>query len=381
MAFLRYTRYGLIIRAGVENRAMVTALGIDVKQAFTLVFAIGGVAAALAGVLAGVYFGAVDPHQGTSLLIFAFIVVVIGGLGSILGLGRGGRDRRADPAVRELLRHAGLGDLAVVLLLALTLLVAARRACPEVVGGALRRAPRRRRRRCRVFVAARARARSSSSTLTASSRRSSNSPGTLQLLGLMLVFGGVALTYDLLFGFTGLLSFGHALYFAVGVYLTAIAHDAVGLEPARRRSRFTAVGRRSCCRSCSAPSACASAGSRSRWSRSRSRRPARSSSTRTRAAGRAARRGSRSTSTRFRTSFIGVLNTKNLYWLALGYLAVVFVVVQLGGRLVARPRLAGDPRERARVEVLGLQPVPLQADGVRALVVPRHRRAASSTCC
>ncbi len=50
-AFLRYTRYGLIIRAGVENRAMVTALGIDVRKAFTLVFAIGGVAAAIAGVL------------------------------------------------------------------------------------------------------------------------------------------------------------------------------------------------------------------------------------------------------------------------------------------------------------------------------------------
>ena len=48
-------------------------------------FALGGVAAALAGVLSGVYFGAIDPHQGTALLIFAFIVVVIGGLGSILG--------------------------------------------------------------------------------------------------------------------------------------------------------------------------------------------------------------------------------------------------------------------------------------------------------
>jgi branched-chain amino acid transport system permease protein len=49
--FLRRTRYGLIVRAGVENRAMVTALGIDVRRAFTLVFAIGGVAAALAGAL------------------------------------------------------------------------------------------------------------------------------------------------------------------------------------------------------------------------------------------------------------------------------------------------------------------------------------------
>jgi branched-chain amino acid transport system permease protein len=122
MGFLRYTRYGLIIRAGVENRAMVTALGINVKRAFTLVFAIGGVAAALAGVLAGVHFGSVDPNQGTSLLIFAFIVVVIGGLGSIVG--------SAVAAVMVGLlqqyvnyRSAGVGDLSVVLLLAITLLL------------------------------------------------------------------------------------------------------------------------------------------------------------------------------------------------------------------------------------------------------------------
>src|SRR5207245_11440250 len=50
-----------------------------------------------------------------------------------------------------------------------------------------------------------------------------NTPGTLQLLALCLVFGGIAMSYDLLFGYTGLLSFGHALYFAVGVYITAIA--------------------------------------------------------------------------------------------------------------------------------------------------------------
>jgi branched-chain amino acid transport system permease protein len=122
MAFLRYTRYGLIIRAGVENRAMVTALGINVKRAFTLVFAIGGVAAALAGVLAGVHFGSIEPHQGTSLLIFAFIVVVIGGLGSI------GGSAVAAVMVGLLQQYvnyesAGVGDLSVVLLLAVTLLV------------------------------------------------------------------------------------------------------------------------------------------------------------------------------------------------------------------------------------------------------------------
>jgi branched-chain amino acid transport system permease protein len=85
--FLRGTRYGAIIRAGAENRDMVRALGIDVDRAFTVVFAVGGAAAGLAGLLNSVAFsgGLVDPTQGDTLLIFAFIVVVIGGLGSING--------------------------------------------------------------------------------------------------------------------------------------------------------------------------------------------------------------------------------------------------------------------------------------------------------
>lgn len=58
--FLSRTRYGLIVRAGVEDRAMVTALGIDVTRAFTLVFALGGALAGLAGVLGGLYFGSLS---------------------------------------------------------------------------------------------------------------------------------------------------------------------------------------------------------------------------------------------------------------------------------------------------------------------------------
>ena len=131
-AFLRYTRFGLIIRAGVENRAMVTALGIDVRRAFTLVFALGGALAALAGVLSGVYFSTVDPSRGTSLLIFAFIVVVIGGFGSIGGAAV------AAIAVGLLQQYAnyyassGTGDLAVVLLLAAVLLVRPGGLAPKV---------------------------------------------------------------------------------------------------------------------------------------------------------------------------------------------------------------------------------------------------------
>lgn len=119
--FLRRTRYGLIIRAGVENRAMVTALGIDVRKAFTVVFAVGGAAAGLGGVLASQYFGYVSPHLGGTLLIFAFIVTVIGGLGSLAGAAV------ASVLVAVLQQLAnyylGYGDLIVVLLLALVLLV------------------------------------------------------------------------------------------------------------------------------------------------------------------------------------------------------------------------------------------------------------------
>lgn len=122
IAFLRRTRYGLIVRAGVENRAMVTALGIDVTKAFTLVFAIGGLVAGLGGAITGAYFGTINPEIGGSLLIFAFIVTIIGGLGSLGGAAM------AAVLVGLLQQYAnfyalvGAGDLIVVLLLAAVLL-------------------------------------------------------------------------------------------------------------------------------------------------------------------------------------------------------------------------------------------------------------------
>ncbi len=119
--FLQRTRFGMVIRAGVENRSMVTALGIDVRTAFTLVFTIGGAAAGLGGVLASHYFGYVSPLLGQTLLIYAFIVTVIGGLGSLTGAAV------ASVVVALMQQFAnfylgGTGDFAVVLLLALVLL-------------------------------------------------------------------------------------------------------------------------------------------------------------------------------------------------------------------------------------------------------------------
>lgn len=123
VALLRYTRIGLIIRAGVENRTMVQALGIDVRRTFTLVFALGGAAAALGGVLGSVYLGSVSPGQGTALLIFAFIVVVIGGFGSIGGTAIAALLVGLVQQMANYYVGSGIGDVSVVLLLAAVLLI------------------------------------------------------------------------------------------------------------------------------------------------------------------------------------------------------------------------------------------------------------------
>lgn len=122
LAVLRFTRVGLIIRAGVENRAMVEALGIEVRRTFTLVFAVGGAVAALGGVLGSVYLGSVAPGQGTSLLVFAFIVVVIGGLGSLTGSAVAAVVVGLVQQLANYYAASGVGDLSVVLLLAVVLL-------------------------------------------------------------------------------------------------------------------------------------------------------------------------------------------------------------------------------------------------------------------
>ena len=121
--FLRTTRHGLVIRAGVENRDMVEALGIDVGRSFTLVFAIGGLLAAVGGALGAVYFNGITPALGGAQLIFAFIVVVIGGLGSVSGTAVAAVLVAFTQQFVNFYVATGLGDIAVVALLAVVLLV------------------------------------------------------------------------------------------------------------------------------------------------------------------------------------------------------------------------------------------------------------------
>jgi len=78
------TRLGMLIRAGASNRTMVGALGIDIKLLFTLVFGLGAALAGLAGLMAGPIL-AVSIGMGEQILILTFVVIVIGGIGSIRG--------------------------------------------------------------------------------------------------------------------------------------------------------------------------------------------------------------------------------------------------------------------------------------------------------
>lgn len=81
---VRHTRLGMLIRAGASNRDMVSALGVNIKVLFTLVFGLGAALAGLAGLVAGPLVS-IEPGMGDNILILAFVVVVIGGIGSIRG--------------------------------------------------------------------------------------------------------------------------------------------------------------------------------------------------------------------------------------------------------------------------------------------------------
>jgi branched-chain amino acid transport system permease protein len=82
---LSRTRVGLIVRAGVENNEMVQVMGHDIHRYFTAVFAAGSALAGVGGLMWGMFSQSIRPSMGGEQLIFAFIVVIIGGLGSVTG--------------------------------------------------------------------------------------------------------------------------------------------------------------------------------------------------------------------------------------------------------------------------------------------------------
>jgi branched-chain amino acid transport system permease protein len=181
-----------------------------------------------------------------------------------------------------------------------------------------------------------------------------SSPGTLALLASCLVFGGLALTYDIQFGFTGLLSFGHTLYIALGVYLSNIAITdwhwsfwvsilftmgvtfVLAVALGYVSLRVTGIAFAMVTLAFAQAGAVLALKDPHHWTHGEE--------------------GLGADYTRLPKAFVGIVNTKNLYWLALAFVACVFFVVRWAvesspGRIWQAIR-----ENELRVEVLGLRP-------------------------
>jgi len=181
-----------------------------------------------------------------------------------------------------------------------------------------------------------------------------SSPGTLQLLGACVLFGGLALTYDLQFGYTGLLSFGHALYIAIGVYLSNIAITdwhwnfwvailfTMGVALVLANVLGAVSMRVGGIAFAMVTLAFAQAGAvlalkdPHHWTHGEE--------------------GLGADYTKLPKAFVGIVNTKNLYWLALAFLAVVFFVVRWAVESSPGRVWQAIRENEQRVEVLGMRP-------------------------
>jgi branched-chain amino acid transport system permease protein len=83
-AFLQFTTFGMVVRAGMADRETVGLLGVDIDRRFTIMFALAAIVAGLAGVM---YAPIVAPNysMGMNFLVLSFVVVVVGGMGSLPG--------------------------------------------------------------------------------------------------------------------------------------------------------------------------------------------------------------------------------------------------------------------------------------------------------
>jgi branched-chain amino acid transport system permease protein len=82
--WLKRTRTGMVIRAGVDDRAMVSALGINIQLTFAIAFTVGSALAGLGGVIGG-SFASLAPGVDANWLLYSLVVVIIGGMGSLGG--------------------------------------------------------------------------------------------------------------------------------------------------------------------------------------------------------------------------------------------------------------------------------------------------------
>lgn len=240
------TRVGMLIRAGASNRVMTGVLGVNIRQIYMIVFAVGAALAGLAGMISGPIL-TVYPGMGDNILILTLVVLIIGGMGSIKGalvaalmvglidtIGRAylkdlaglvmsaGRANTVAPAVASML---------IYLLMTLVLFFkpeglipppGVKRGGHTSIGGyassggahkpgllASVRMP--------LLVIAVA-----SLVLLPWVASIFGKPFWIDISVRMMIFAIAALSLDLILGHAGLVSFGHALYLGLGAYVIAI---------------------------------------------------------------------------------------------------------------------------------------------------------------
>ena len=223
--FLERSRLGAMVRAGVDDAAMAAGLGGNVPALFTSLFGAGVALAALGGVAAGPVLG-LYPGMDTEILIPAFIVIVIGGMGSLRGAFIGSLlIGQIDTFGKAYFPSLALFLIYVVM--ALVLLVR-----PQGLFGikytGVTAAPA----VTTVSTPATARMRAIGLVVLLAMLAFPFLVGDYPraLLAEIYIFAIFAMSLDLLLGFTGLMSLGHAAFFGLGAYAVAILGTLVGVN-------------------------------------------------------------------------------------------------------------------------------------------------------
>jgi len=244
-ALLQYTRFGLVIRAGSEDRAMVRNLGIDIDQYYTLVFGFGAALAAFGGVVLGGYQN-VSLEMGNGIIIPAFVIVVLGGLGSFRGAVIGGL---FVGIIQSLISTfvPGLQGMVIFLLMIGVLLVR-----PEGLFGSTSEEVDAGDSDPSQFVSG------LEGGVLSGRLRSRLGFGVVVALALVPVFEGVlysqfvvslvitaliwalfAMSLDIILGYVGLISLGHTLFHGLGAY--AVVLTLIHITPSAFVALFVAV--------------------------------------------------------------------------------------------------------------------------------------------
>ncbi len=232
------TRIGASIRAAVDNRRMAESLGVDVGRLFTLTFALGGGLAAVGAGLGAEILG-LDPQYPLRYLIYFLIVVAVGGLGRVTGVffaaaaHRHPRLRAQDPVPEgrhdvHLRAHPGAAAVA-----AAGPLRPARRMTAPGPGLAAARALAERH-RVRWWEAA---------PWLAGIALFFLLPSYLAFGTQLVITILFALSLDLVLGYAGIVTLGHAAFFGAGAYTVGMLAAHCGLERAAQRARGGRAGR------------------------------------------------------------------------------------------------------------------------------------------